>query len=895
MSMVTIKINNQIIQCQEGETIVDVARKHNIFIPTICYLGGCSPTLACKMCMGENGDGKRVYTCNTKAKEGLEIFTNTPQIERERQMIMQTYDVNHPLECGVCDKSGECELQNLTLYTKVAHQEYALRDDEKHSKAWAQALYDPNLCIVCERCVTTCKDNIGEAKLKAGKADLHAPDSYKDSMLKDPYSVWSKKQKSLIEFVGDTPCVDCGECIAVCPVGALTYKDFSYSANAWELTKTPSTCSYCSMGCHIVYETRHYNSKGDKRIYRVTNDFHYAPICGAGRFGFSVFSNPTPPHQKDSLVVLDSAHNTQTASSLSGALEHLKNAKALRLGDNLTNEEAMIAQILATYFGLELYNENARAYQKFLPFLQMKHTLQDLKDSSTIITLGCAFRLQVPLLQYVINNMIRIKKGVKLFYMHPVADALIASFSRSIKHIAYKPSCEEVALGALLLAMQGMITESSTTNASILAKLLAKITSSAYINAPKVDSAAETKEEGVAIDQPKPTYKVFEEAGIAFDMLQELGEINLSQVSLIVGDEAILHTLDSDSALVEALYLLESCGVKVFVVPSGSNVAGIARICTLSKDSAWILDSFVQNLECTDTDCAIQDSLGNSSVARKVSKDSSMSSAFTIGIRALGDVIWDCEWNSTSSFKPDFCLPSHQQMNATTTNFENRVLPFKAAIAYNGYTLADIAHYVLQNTHSIPSAVSVGTQESCASELDSVFEHFANYTTLSDYTRALPSACGFAPHYYDELSNYYTQGGEDKRGYLLVSLKSKNISQDILHKSIDSPLIHSNYNAYVSYPQNIFSIQTVLDSNLQQKDGFYTSKAHLQQLGLQEGQSVEFVLMLDSAPYKKVCANVYIDYGLGTDIWLLSPNLVPFRQGCYFEVQLELPHSKEQE
>ena len=207
MAKVTITINNRTITCQEGETIVDVARENGIFIPTICYLGGCSPTLACKMCMGESGDGKRVYTCNTKAKDGLVINTETEQIRKERQMIMQTYDVNHPLECGVCDKSGECELQNLTLYTKVAHQDYALPDDEKHEKSWAQALYDPNLCIVCERCVTTCKDNIGEAKLKAGKADLHSPDSYKDSMLKDPYSVC--KRYALCGLWGVHFCMPC--------------------------------------------------------------------------------------------------------------------------------------------------------------------------------------------------------------------------------------------------------------------------------------------------------------------------------------------------------------------------------------------------------------------------------------------------------------------------------------------------------------------------------------------------------------------------------------------------------------------------------------------------------------------------------------------------------------
>ena len=125
MSQITITINNQSIQCNEGESILNIARKEGIEIPALCYLSGCSPTMACKLCMVDI-DGKRNYSCNTKAKEGMNILTHTDEINRERNAIMQSYDVNHPLQCGVCDKSGECELQNYTLKMQVSAQEYQI-------------------------------------------------------------------------------------------------------------------------------------------------------------------------------------------------------------------------------------------------------------------------------------------------------------------------------------------------------------------------------------------------------------------------------------------------------------------------------------------------------------------------------------------------------------------------------------------------------------------------------------------------------------------------------------------------------------------------------------------------------------------------------------------------
>ena len=169
-----ITINDQILEANEGESILNIARANGIYIPALCYLSGCSPTLACRLCMVE-ANGKVVYSCNAKAKEDMQIYTNTPEIAAERNAIMQTYCVNHPLQCGVCDKSGECELQNLTTYLRVNEQSFAIEDTHKPHKKWGLINYDPALCVVCERCVTVCKDKIGESALKTVPRGVDVP------------------------------------------------------------------------------------------------------------------------------------------------------------------------------------------------------------------------------------------------------------------------------------------------------------------------------------------------------------------------------------------------------------------------------------------------------------------------------------------------------------------------------------------------------------------------------------------------------------------------------------------------------------------------------------------------------------------------------------------------
>jgi len=275
-NMINITIDGKQCTAKEGEFILNVARANDVFVPAICYQTKCSPTLACRLCLVE-ADGKQVYACNAKSKDGMEVTVNTPNIEKERRAIMEVYDVNHPLQCGVCDKSGECELQNYTLLMDVDKQNYAVRDVNRPTTNWGVMNYDPGLCIVCEKCVTICKDMIGSNALSTVKRGADALDKqFKASMPKDAYAMWNKLNKNLIGFDKDS-CIDCGECIEVCPVGALVSSDFQYKSNAWELTKIPAVNPYSSDCSFLYYEVKQTSIEQNttKSIYRVTKRFHY--------------------------------------------------------------------------------------------------------------------------------------------------------------------------------------------------------------------------------------------------------------------------------------------------------------------------------------------------------------------------------------------------------------------------------------------------------------------------------------------------------------------------------------------------------------------------------------------------------------------------------------------
>lgn len=393
---INFKIDGISVEAKKGETILNVARANGIYIPTMCYISKTTPCASCRMCVVEaEGVEGFVLSCNTPPTEGIEITTNTQALESERTNIMKLYDVNHPLECGVCDKSGECDLQNKTLEFGVSQQSYGAKDLDRKVKNWGMISYDPSLCIMCEKCVHVCNEIIGD----------------------DAIEVKFGGYSSEIIPKGDSDkldCTSCGECMAVCPVGALVSTDFKYSANAWELSRIPATCTHCSAGCSLEYETKHVGINGSDAIYRVKNNFEYVSLCAAGRFGFD-FENR---------VLKDD-------NAFEKAVTALKNAKAINFSSSITNEEAFMLQQLKEKFNVKLFNEEARLYQSFMDSYSSisgkklhSASLDALKQADAIVVIGSRITTDNPMVRYALTTASK-HNGAKILYAHSIEDSLL--------------------------------------------------------------------------------------------------------------------------------------------------------------------------------------------------------------------------------------------------------------------------------------------------------------------------------------------------------------------------------------------------------------------------------------------------------------------------------------
>lgn len=417
--MINFTINNQPVTATKGETILQAARKAGFYIPTMCYLEKTVPCASCRLCVVEvNTTDSLILSCQTPPTQGLEVTLDSERLQLERTNIMRMYDVNHPLECGVCDKSGACDLQNKTLEFNIDSQHFTAKEQPRKIEHWGLINYDPSLCILCEKCVHVCNEIIGDDAITLQFG------GYKSAVI--------PKNSDKLD------CTFCGECIAVCPVGALVSSDFQYKANSWELTQVPAMCAHCSAGCSLTYEVKHTSiATGDEeRIYRVTNNFEYATLCGAGRFGFDY-----------------DVQATKDAVAFEKAISALKTAKAIRFSSIITNEEASIFQGLKEKLGLKLFNEEARAYQIFMQAYAsisgkstFSGTLDAIAQSDAVIVLGGRITTDNPGVRYAMTTAAR-HNGAKIIYMHPLEDTLLQNVVTQF--VKYEAGSEEGVMAML--------------------------------------------------------------------------------------------------------------------------------------------------------------------------------------------------------------------------------------------------------------------------------------------------------------------------------------------------------------------------------------------------------------------------------------------------------------
>lgn len=652
--MITLTIDGKSIEAKDGESILNVARANNVFVPAVCYLTRCSPTLACRLCLVE-ADGKQVYGCNTKVKANMDIQTVTPNIALERRAIMEVYDVNHPLQCGVCDQSGECELQNYSLYMKVDSQSYSIKDIHRPTQHWGVMNYDPALCIVCERCVTVCQDMVGSNALSTVKRPSDAIDAtFKSEMPKDAYAMWNKLNKSLIGYDADA-CTNCGECISACPVGALVSHDFQYTSNAWELKKIPAANPHSSDCAFIYYDIKHesIDNHAQKKIYRVNSEPHYSTVNGAARFGYD-FENRV---------------DSKDVEAFKKAIEAFKNAKNIKFNSFITNEEALILQKISEKTGAKLVNEDARRYQEFLKNYSKtsgktlySSKLSDVHNSNFVISVGSYLKSDLPNARYAFNNSVTMNKGAGL-YFHPVSDPImekIGKKGKTTEFVYHLPMAEEAILYFILYKfgkelpteIQAYIDSFKETRT----KTVTEVVKENVVEIVKDEATGEEKEvkkvvsKNVSTEVSYEYSRLVEEFGRDEKFLELLDPMleKKDTYSLMVGEDLITHP--------NAENLAKLCGIidsytdfSVVIIPTQTNTLGVAQICTLSKE----VEGF--------------------SVGYNMKADFELS--------ALGD--------------GDLDIPALNQQEGTFTNIDKKVIPTNAALEFKGYTLNEVANEVL--------------------------------------------------------------------------------------------------------------------------------------------------------------------------------------------------------
>ncbi len=701
---ITVTIDGIECKANDGEYILNIARANNIFIPALCYLTRCSPTLACRICLVE-ADGKRVYSCNVKAKDGMDIVTNNDEIATERRAIMQVYDVNHPLQCGVCDKSGECELQNYSLYEGIDTQEYAIRDTLRQATDWSSVLhYDPGLCIVCERCTTVCKDMIGEAAIKTVKRGGDTlPKELKEEMPKDAYAMWNKMQKSLIAPANGehTDCADCGECISVCPTGAIVSRDFQYKSNAWELTKIPATCAHCSVGCQLNYEVKHESiNNPEPGIYRVTNEFHYVSLCAAGRFGYD-FENRADKDEQ----------------AFARAVEAMQKADNVVFDSFITNEEALILQKLKEKLGFNLVNDEAKQFGDFLKAYGSVSgqslyggDLASVNESDFVISVGSFLRSDSPNSRYAFNNVQKLNKGGGI-YFHPIKDNMVETFGKNVLQVNHKPGLETAVLYLILdLFGKELPRELQTFLDGYKHEVTETVTETVKEEiteqAEEIEVDEESGEEKRVLKEVKKMVpkKVQKEVRVTKNRLLEMLDApedfeeklqkalkKKESFSLIAGQDLVFAPNARElAALLGAVE--KYTGMNLVIIPPKTNSLGVSLICDLDQPAQ----------------------------------------GYTVGYNAAGD------FTLSALGGGDLDMPALNQQEGTFTNINKKVVPTNAALGYGGYTLNDLAN-----------ALGLISEETV------------------DYTGQLGQVAEYSAKAFDDLPNYFGNDRSEHRGYCL--------------------------------------------------------------------------------------------------------------------------------
>jgi NADH-quinone oxidoreductase subunit G len=324
---VTLIIDGREVSAVEGEMLHDAAKRGDVEIPVFCYepkLG--DPVGACRMCLVEiEGIPKLQTSCSTPVRDGMVVHTRTDQVKHAQSAVVEFLLVNHPLDCPVCDKGGECPLQDISMGWGPGKSRVidAKRHFEKPIELSPLVAIDRERCILCYRCVRFSQEVAEDEQLQ----------------------LLERGDRTFVGTFDDRPYIAPfhGNITDLCPVGALTSYTYRFRARPWDIEQAGSVCTLCPSQCNVSFTVR--DEKVKRVIARDNPDVDDGWLCDRGRYGFEMFDAPervTEPRLKGGAP-------TEWETAIAKAAEGLKAAgegKVAAIVGDASNEEGFLVQKL---------------------------------------------------------------------------------------------------------------------------------------------------------------------------------------------------------------------------------------------------------------------------------------------------------------------------------------------------------------------------------------------------------------------------------------------------------------------------------------------------------------------------------------------------------------------
>jgi NADH-quinone oxidoreductase subunit G len=436
---VTFSIDDREVSAPEGEWLLDAAKRGDVEIPYFCYEPKLGPPVgACRMCVVEiEGIPKLQVSCATPVKDGMVVFTQTERVKHAQNAVVEFLLINHPLDCPVCDKGGECPLQDISYGWGPGRSRFVeqKRNFPKPIALSPLVAIDRERCILCYRCVRFSQEIAEDDQLMfLERADHTFVGTFDGRPYVAPFS---------------------GNIIELCPVGALTSNAYRFRARPWEIENAGSVCTLCPSQCNIKFTVR------DDRVERVlARDNPHVDdgwLCDLGRFGYGTIHSEQRITQP---LVRDGGHLRPATweRALEVAAEGLRRAgarAAALAGDATTNEEGfLLGRLFREALGSPHVNSRGGpprdpSLARMLAHPSLSAAVSDIDRAAVVVAIGVDPINEAPIVDLRIRKAVR-RFGARLVVASPQPTALDGGATERTSHA---PGAEEALLRALSRAM----------------------------------------------------------------------------------------------------------------------------------------------------------------------------------------------------------------------------------------------------------------------------------------------------------------------------------------------------------------------------------------------------------------------------------------------------------